>query len=341
MAERPPPPVPAECMTSGNDWFPWYFDRLRKSKWWRRASDLARARSVMLWGEAYKATPAGSLADDDDELAEAAGFGMDVDAFLAAKAEIMAPWLLCSDGRWYHPTVCEVVLDSWERTSERRRAAAAKKAGQRARARGQGAAVPGDSGAEAGDSSLQDRKGQDRLPPTPEGGSVDGFDEAFAAYPLAGRASTSRVKALAAWTGAVEGPGAARLVGAVRAFAASDYAGAEGGKRVPSLQRWLAEGRYEAWLGASGAGVVFAGPAEIRALVAGKMGEAYARSWLDPCDWGDERVVLTPTATGADRLWRDFRGEFTERGIGVGKRAPTVVSLLPSREKVAGRRPVG
>src|ERR1700761_8931550 len=115
MSDLPSPLVPAGCDMSGNDWFPLYFRRLRSSKWWRRASDLARARNVMLWGEAYQSVPAGSLPDDDDELAEAAGFGFDVDAFIAAKSEIMAPWVLCSDGRWYHPVVCEAALDAWER----------------------------------------------------------------------------------------------------------------------------------------------------------------------------------------------------------------------------------
>lgn len=176
---------------TGNDWFPLHFDRLRKSKWWRRASDLSRARNVMLWGEAYKSVPAGSLPDDDDELAEAAGFGMDVDGFLAVKDEIMAPWVLCSDGRWYHPTVCEVVLDTWERASERRRKAAEKKASQRARTRGQAVKtgdvpagnaavpedignVPGDNGEKAGDIRTQRAGRQDRtytpLPPRGEAG---------------------------------------------------------------------------------------------------------------------------------------------------------------------------
>lgn len=135
MTALPAPLVPPECTMAGNDWFPLYFQRLRKSKWWRRASDMARARNVMLWGEAYQGAPAGSLPDDDDDLAEAAGFGMDVEAFLAAKAEILAPWVLCSDGRWYHPTTCEVVLEAWGEIGERRKKAAAKKAAQRAKVR--------------------------------------------------------------------------------------------------------------------------------------------------------------------------------------------------------------
>jgi len=141
MSALPDPPVPADCDMAGNDWFRLYFDRLRKSKWWRRASDMARARNVMLWGEAYKQVPAGSMPDDDDELAEAAGFGMDVDAFAAVKAEIMAPWVLCRDGRWYHPTLCEQTLEEWERRGSRRKAESTRKADYRRRVR-EGAVVP-------------------------------------------------------------------------------------------------------------------------------------------------------------------------------------------------------
>lgn len=146
MSELPTPLVPAECDMGGNDWFPLYFDRLKKSRWWRRSSHMARSTNIVLWGEAYKQVPAGSMPNDDDELADAAGFGMDTDAFIAAKAEIMAPWTLCSDGRWYHPTLCEVVLTTWERLSEKRRLERERKARQRAQVRGQDPSVPQDSG---------------------------------------------------------------------------------------------------------------------------------------------------------------------------------------------------
>lgn len=192
----PEPPVPIGCDMAGNDWFPLHFDRLRKSKWWRRATDMARARNVMLWGEAYKQVPAGSMPDDDDELAEAAGFGMDVESFIAAKADIMGPWVLCSDGRWYHPTVCEVVLEAWEKQSDKRKAAATKKAAQRAKVRGhaakaapvpdQNAHVPGDNADVPRDSAekpgdidthnREDRTGEDtqETPPVvPDGDEQD------------------------------------------------------------------------------------------------------------------------------------------------------------------------
>ena len=60
-------------------------------------------------------------------------------SFLAIKDELMEPWVLCSDGRWYHPTMCEVVMEAWERLSEQRRQARSRKAAERARIRsGQG-----------------------------------------------------------------------------------------------------------------------------------------------------------------------------------------------------------
>jgi hypothetical protein len=192
---------------SGNDWFPLHFDRLRKSKWWRRASDLARARNVMLWGEAYKQVPGGSMPDDDDELAEAAGFGMDVDAFIAVKAEIMTPWVLCSDGRWYHPTVCEVVLDAWDRASDRRKAAAERQRRRRQKTRGVTSEIGGvtpaehdftrdeadvtrDSAEIGRDSGIQTRQtGQDTTdkPPLPPRGDEQADLDLCAAPPKARR----------------------------------------------------------------------------------------------------------------------------------------------------------
>lgn len=321
--DLPKPPVPPECDLSGNDWFALHFKRLRKSRWWRRASDLARARNVMLWGAAYESIPAGSLPDDDDELAEAAGFGMDADAFIRVKAEIMAPWTLCSDGRWYHPTLVEVVIETWARTSERRKKDAGKKRDQRAKARGvplETENVPGEISIVPGDTSENDGDkapyagasltGQDKteLPQPPQGGREDKFfDEALAAYPIEGQASTNRPKALAAWkdlAGAYNGPD---IVVASKAYAASDYAKAEKGKRVPSFQRWLSELKFIPWLAACVSGVrAWRGPSEIRTAFA-TFGEAWCASWIDGCAWRDlpERSLIAPSAFHLKRLSED------------------------------------
>lgn len=110
---RPAPLTPPDCDLTGYGWFPLHHRRLKQSEWWLSASDLARSRNVDLWCEAYEQIPAASLPDSDVVLARLAGFGRDVEGFRATKAEIMGAWVLCSDGRWYHPTLATVALEAW------------------------------------------------------------------------------------------------------------------------------------------------------------------------------------------------------------------------------------
>lgn len=110
----PAPLVPASVDLRAYDWFPLKHKRLRKSAFWARASDTAKAISLELWCEAYEQVPAGSVPDDDHQLSDWAGYGRrDLTQWLAVKAEVMSAWVRCSDGRWYHPTLCEVALESW------------------------------------------------------------------------------------------------------------------------------------------------------------------------------------------------------------------------------------
>lgn len=345
MSDLPPPPIPAECSMAGNDWFPLHFDRLRKSKWWRRASDMARARNVMLWGEAYKAVPAGGLDDDDDDLAEAAGFGMDVESFLAAKGEIMAPWTLCSDGRWYHPTMCEVVLEAWERLGEKRKKDAAKKAAQRAKARGhqpktgghdgktahvpaENAPVPAENGnvprdtpqKEGGQTHTgEDRTGEDTTePPNPPTGgeSAEAFEAAWQAYPEAGRATLGQAKAREAWDAATAaGANPDDLRAAVSKFAASAYA--TGGGKPRRFDRWLADGAFEGFVPNAAPAEVKAwpGPADLWSIAVHRMGPDWAAGYVGRCAWRDGALVC-PSPTIA----KGIRGEIGRDLDGLGYR---------------------
>ena len=307
MSERAKPPVPSECTMAGHDWFPLHFMRLRKSKWWRRATDLARARNIMLWGEAYQATPAGSLPDDDDELAEAAGFGMDIDAFLTAKAEIMAPWTLCSDGRWYHPTLCEVVLEGWEKAGERRKKDAARKAAQRARARGRGpteaavtpksdpvtseiADVTRDEGDVQVGPGTQEKTIQDKdmdadasLSPIvdekPEYPSD--FEACWQAYPHV-RGRSSKSKSLGQWR-RVSAARRALLPSAIARYAREGREPRED-CGAPAMEKWLRDQRFLDWLQQSDppGPDAWAGPPEVLAVVARHLkDEEIAKSYLN------------------------------------------------------------
>ena len=68
--------------------------------------------AVMLWCAAWQQVPAGSLPDDDDELAWLAGFGRDLRSWKRAKQWALHKFELCTDGRFYHPIICEKAMEA-------------------------------------------------------------------------------------------------------------------------------------------------------------------------------------------------------------------------------------
>jgi hypothetical protein len=62
--------------------------------------------------------PAGSLEDDDDVLADAAM--CEQAKWAEVREEVLRGWVKCSDGRLYHPVVCERVREAWTAKVERR-----------------------------------------------------------------------------------------------------------------------------------------------------------------------------------------------------------------------------
>lgn len=115
MAELPDPPVPADVDLRGMDFIPLYGDRLFKSTTWLKSGHEARCAALRLWWHSFAhEVPASSLPDDDYLLAEYAGYGEVVKAWLKIKPQAMRGWKLCSDGRWYHQTVAELALEAWK-----------------------------------------------------------------------------------------------------------------------------------------------------------------------------------------------------------------------------------
>lgn len=145
MNERPAPLLPADVDLRSYDWFPLQHKRLTRSAWWLRASDRAKAISVEFWCEAYQQVPCASLPDDDIALSDIAGFGKrDLTQWLEAKDEVLSAWVLCSDGRWYHPTLAEVAVEAFNEREARREREREKKRRQRG-----GEKVPGDTQGDA------------------------------------------------------------------------------------------------------------------------------------------------------------------------------------------------
>lgn len=67
--------------------------------------------SFLLWCAAWQQTPAASLDNKDRELASMAGFNRAMGEWMKIKDEVMSSFVLCADGRWYHPVVAEKALE--------------------------------------------------------------------------------------------------------------------------------------------------------------------------------------------------------------------------------------
>lgn len=125
-------PYPVDTRAKG-----WRFEldheRIRQSDTWALATPEIRPWLLMLWMTAWEQTPCGSLPNDDELIA--ARIGMPIEQFTACRNRLMRGWWLADDGRLYHDTMAERVLDMLgRRDGEKSRKAAyrARKEAERA-----------------------------------------------------------------------------------------------------------------------------------------------------------------------------------------------------------------
>lgn len=92
-------------------------------------TDTAFRAAVLLWAASWHQIPAASLPDDDRILALLSGYGKSVSEFIEIKDQALWKFIKCSDGRWYHPTIANKAIRTWEyRQSYRKRMAEARAA---------------------------------------------------------------------------------------------------------------------------------------------------------------------------------------------------------------------
>ena len=107
------PLTPAECDLRDFPYLQIDVVRLFGSEFHALASDAAWRAGVTLWMKSWHQVPAGSLPDDDGQLARLAELGRDTKAFRKIKTEALRGWQQCSDGRLYHKVVAEKALGAW------------------------------------------------------------------------------------------------------------------------------------------------------------------------------------------------------------------------------------
>lgn len=104
------PLVPADVDLRDFAFTPVEFDRLFKSETWLLSNDAEKVAAITLWGRAWSQVPAGSLPNDDRLLAHLSGTGP---RWKRLKPMALRNWRQATDGRLYHPVVCEKVLEAW------------------------------------------------------------------------------------------------------------------------------------------------------------------------------------------------------------------------------------
>jgi hypothetical protein len=131
---NPPPLTPAAADLQDFAFMPLHVARLRDSDLAAEAKPEACWYAVLLWAASWHQLPAGSLPDNDAVLARLCGLGRDVRTFRRHRDEAMRGFVMCSDGRLYHPVVAEQVVAAWQKKLEQRwrtELARIKKANQR------------------------------------------------------------------------------------------------------------------------------------------------------------------------------------------------------------------
>lgn len=165
LLQKPDPLVPEGVSTSGFPTMPLDVGRLLASDTWVEAADVPKLGHalVSLWAAAWMQTPPASLPTNAKTLARLAFCSPSEWSEIAERA--LAGFVLCNDGRLYHPVIAEKVLwaasrnvHNRARTEKAREAAAARRAQAIEEARILAAAQSTDSVAKSVTESVTDDK---------------------------------------------------------------------------------------------------------------------------------------------------------------------------------------
>lgn len=120
------PLTPPDCDLRDYPWMPVDCNRLLTSETWMLGTAAQKVAAFTLWAKSWHQVPAGSLPDNDRMLAILSEAG---DAWKRVREHALRGWIKCSDGRLYHPVVCEKANESHQlRLAQRARTEAARAA---------------------------------------------------------------------------------------------------------------------------------------------------------------------------------------------------------------------
>lgn len=112
VSDLPAPLIPAEIDLRQLPWFPILRRRLFTSHFHTHATNEEWRAGVTLWIKSYDQSPSGSLPNDDGELWRLAAVKGNARTWRRIKPMVLHGWVLCSDGRFYHPLIAELVTEA-------------------------------------------------------------------------------------------------------------------------------------------------------------------------------------------------------------------------------------
>jgi Protein of unknown function (DUF1376) len=115
------PLTPIDCDLRDFPFMPLDVVRLRDSDLSATATGDEFRCAVLLWCASWHQVPAASLPNDDIVLSQLAGFGRVVKEWKKVREGALKGWVLCSDGRYYHPVVAQKANEAWQGRLEYRR----------------------------------------------------------------------------------------------------------------------------------------------------------------------------------------------------------------------------
>ncbi|SFN72232.1 DUF1376 domain-containing protein [Sphingomonas sp. OK281] len=109
-ADLPAPLTPSDCDLRDFAFMPVDTVRLLDSDLFALSSGDEFKAAMTLWCKAWQQVPAGSLPADDRVLAHLSGAGT---KWKKLRTIALRGFVECSDGRLYHPVVCEKATEAW------------------------------------------------------------------------------------------------------------------------------------------------------------------------------------------------------------------------------------
>lgn len=125
-ANLPDPPIERSVDLRSFRWMPVDIDRLRSSEMMVTGAEEVRWYRFNLMCVAWHQVPAGSLPNNDRMISFLLGLGSDLRKWRRLRDDALGEFILCNDGRFYHPVVCEMAKAASAKKNNAKKAAIAR-----------------------------------------------------------------------------------------------------------------------------------------------------------------------------------------------------------------------